>query len=71
MPHVGQPAANSVDECPRPQGELTDCIDEEGDRRGFPPWMPLDHLGHLPCLSGADVRSASRYLRARLLTIPV
>ena len=31
----------------------------------------LDHLGHLPCLSGADVRSASRYLRARLLTIPV
>jgi hypothetical protein len=29
----------------------------------------LGHLGHLPCLSGADVRSASRYLRARLLTI--
>jgi hypothetical protein len=28
------------------------------------------HLEHLACLTGADLRAASRYLRARILLLP-
>jgi hypothetical protein len=31
--------------------------------------IDIEHLRHVGCLTGADVRTASRYLRARVLSI--